>query len=141
MRHGKQLETRPTTHEDLPFFNPGASPPRVLTLDPVHSPSKHSVLDERAFPHTLHVTVNSETLDFDPSLVGDANGVSGLVVSRFYHHVTGTPMFEVDFGGNIGGRAVRVSDTTLVQATTVGDTQRTLFAGNGGSAGDIAGSS
>lgn len=126
---------------DVQFFHPGASPPDVLVRDPVYSPSEHSFVDDHAFPKTLYVTVPSETLNLDPGLVGDENGVSGMVVSRFYHHVTGTPMFQVDFGGGIGARSVRVSDSMLDVARQFRDTQRTLFANNGDNVHDGAGPS
>jgi hypothetical protein len=84
-------------------------------------------MENVSFPEDIRVMVHSETLDLDPGLVGNNNGVSGLVVSRSYHHVTGTPMFHVDFGGSIGIRSVRVSDSVVDVDTSFTDTHRTLF--------------
>lgn len=116
------------TPQDLRCFNPGASPPPALVQAPVNSPSEHGYLDNRAFEKVVRVTVRTDTLDLDPGLVGDANGVRGVVVSRYYHHVTGTPMFQVDFGGAIGARAVRVSDSAVDESAPFEQTARTLFA-------------
>lgn len=109
------------TPEDLRCFNPGASSPPALVQAPINSPSKHGYLDNRTFEKVVRVTICTETLDLDPGLVGDANGVRGIVVSRYYHHVTGTPMFQVDFGDAIGARAVRVSDSAVAAAESNSD--------------------
>ena len=108
-------------------FTPRASPLAPLVADPVHSPTEHRLLDDDTFPTELRVKVRCETLDLDPGLVRDESGVSGFVVSHFFHHVTGTPMFQVNFGGGIGCRFVRVSNTALELETTFDETQRTLF--------------
>ena len=79
----------------------------------MHSPSDHAVLDDRDFQKDLYMRVHSETLDLNPGLIGDENGLNGVVVSRYYHHVTGTPMFQMDFGGGIGNRSIRMSDTVV----------------------------
>ena len=71
--------------------------------------------------------VRPETLDFDSGLVGDEGGISGVVISRFYHHVIGTPMFQVNFGGAIGKRPIRVIDTELHLSRSAEVTPRTLF--------------
>jgi len=71
--------------------------------------------------------VQVETLELDPGPVGDANRANSLIVSRFYHHVTGMPIFQVDFEGSIGVRSIKVIDNALDFAMTFGDTQQTLF--------------
>jgi len=64
-----------------------------------------------------------------------------MVISRFFHHITGTPMFHVDFSGGIGARSILVSDTKLNVERPFGDTQRVLFVGQGGTSSDGAGPS
>ena len=109
------------------FFTLGTSPPPNLIQDPVHSPSNHRILDSSSFPEMLQVTVQPQILDLDSSLVGDENGVRGVVLSRFFHHVTGTSMFQVDFGGAISFRSVRVSDSAADVNSKFTATQRMLF--------------
>lgn len=78
----------------------------------------------------MTVEVQTLDLDLDPRLLANVNGVNGVVVAQFYHDVTGTPMFQVNFGGVIGARSVRVGDTTSeADVVMFNDTQRTLFAG------------
>lgn len=109
--------------------------------DPVFSPSEHVDLDNGDFTQTLRVTVPTTILDLDPTLIGHTDGVNGVVTSRFYHHITGSPMFLVDFAGGIGERSVRVSDTKLSAEGPFGDTQRELFQSTAGTSGDGAGPS
>lgn len=141
------MSLQPNAHHDLAmtnmvdtlhFFNLEASPPAHLVQHLVHSPSKHTFLDNRAFPSKLRVTVPCEILDLDPRLVGDENGVTSLVVSRFYHHVTRTPMFQVDFGRGIGAHSVRMGDNSVDLMAPFPDMQCTLFPNNIENGSDIA---
>ena len=70
-------------------------------------------IDARAFPRILHVLVKLSTLGIDETLWGDLQKFSGVVMCRYYHPVTRSPMYAVDFRGGIGHRIVRVSDTKL----------------------------
>lgn len=117
----------PAALDDDYFFTPGASPPATLFADPVFSPRDHAIRDEGPLHETLHMSVDTKTLGLDLGLVGDTDGIEGIVTSRFYHHITGSPMFLVDFGGGIGERSVCVSDTKLIVERPFGDTTRVLF--------------
>lgn len=111
----------------LQIFSPRLIPPDDLFHEPVHSPSDHTFLNDIAFPKELQVSVPVQSLDMDPGLVGNENGLSGVIMARFFRHVTGSPMLQVDFGGAIGSQPIRVSDATLEMGTTFEETQRMLF--------------
>lgn len=56
---------------------------------------------------------------------------SSTVVDCYYHDVTGFPMFTVNFGGSIGKREMKVSDTIADPAKIfVGTTQPSLDFGS-----------
>lgn len=69
------------------------------------------------------------TLEIDSTLWKDLYTLSGEVRHWYYHEVHGMP---IDFGGNIGGREVRVCDYIADNSRNgAGSTQPTLNFGEG----------
>lgn len=83
-----------------------------LDFETTVSPGQHVRVDHRAFQQPQHVLVKLATLGLDSSLWGEIEHFRGLVRHRYYHEVTGAPMYTVDFDGGIGFRELRVCDTT-----------------------------
>jgi hypothetical protein len=71
-------------------------------------------VDHRAFPDLVQVKVRLSLLGFDRTLWGNLEHFTGEVQHRYYHEVTGQPMFTVNFGGSIGIKELCVSDTEPV---------------------------
>ena len=74
------------------------------------SPSDHIRVDKRAFPRDVHVHVKLAVLGYDPRLQGDLQHLKRLVVDQYYQEITGSPMFNIDFGGIIDFQEVCVCD-------------------------------
>jgi hypothetical protein len=87
-----------------------------VPLQRTGTPTDHARVDHRAFPAPVYVQVRLSLLGFDHTLWGDLEHFTGQVEHRYYHEVTGQPMFSVNFGGSIGVRELRVSDTEPVSA-------------------------
>jgi hypothetical protein len=99
---------------------------RGIQLHGTGSPTDHARVDHRAFPDLVQVKVRLSLLGFDRTLWGDLEHFTGKVQHRYYHEVTGQPMFSVNFGGSIGIRELRVTDTLPLAVV-----QRTLDFGAG----------
>jgi hypothetical protein len=100
------------------------------------SPGDHVRVDRRAFVQEVHVKVNLDVLGYDRGMWGGLEYFSGHVVDRYYHDITGFPMFSVDFGGSIGKREVKVCETVDDSTKAVGGgAQRSLDFGSSSPAG------
>jgi hypothetical protein len=87
-----------------------------VPLQRTGTPTDHARVDPRTFPAPVYVQVRLSLLGFDRMLWGDLEHFTSQVEHRYYHKVTGQPMFSVNFGGSIGVRELRVSDTEPVSA-------------------------